>query len=104
VFLANLFSAILGGFLAILCLVALGETFNIFISKDGTPFWVVFLMIVAVVVPCFILSVFLEGAYLRDRAKESSDRAFWLSVTRAHCYSYLLLVGLDCLWISAKIW
>jgi len=52
VFVANFFSAILGGFLAILCLAVLGETFNIFISKDGTPFWVVLVVVVAVAVPC----------------------------------------------------
>ena len=101
---ANLFSTILGCLLALLCLVLLGDAFNVFLSRDRASLASVLTMMGAVVVRCFLLSILLEGLYLRQRAMATGNRAFWFSITKAHCYSYLVLVGLDCLWLTVKFW
>ena len=100
VFFANALSAILGW---LLCIVALDTNLSFSLPRGAMPADVLLLM-AKVVVPCFILSVLLEGAYLRRRAKEAERRAFWSAIIKAHFYSYLALIGLECVWIRFGIW
>jgi hypothetical protein len=99
VFIANALSAILGW---LLCTVALDTELSVSLSRGGMPADVLLLM-AAVVLPCFILSVLLEGAYLRRRAQGAERRAFWSAVIKANSYSYIALVVLDCLCITFGI-
>jgi hypothetical protein len=107
VFAANVLSALWGVPLAFACIFLLGAGLELFIDANDGSLLRVVLVFLAVVLPCFVLSVLLEGRYLRVRTNgeaRASDRAFWFAVIRAHCYSYLLLLGLDCLWIRMKLW
>jgi len=107
VFAANLLSALWGVPLAFICIFLLGAGFELFIDANDGSLLRVLLVFLGVVLPCFVLSVLLEGRYLQTRTSGSgraSDRTFWFAVIRAHCYSYLLLLGLDCLWIRMKLW
>lgn len=61
------------------------------------------LAIAAVIIPCFILSIWIEGRYLSRRIGTVADRTFWSNVIRAHCYSYLVLLALDLLWLRFRI-
>jgi len=117
VFVANLMSTLVGLPLAFLSILG----FNMLLTWHAGPWWTVGLTshipiddfnawwiltsaMVAVLVPCFVLSVYLEGYYLRSRTSAPAGRPFWFAVVRAHCYSYLVLLALDCLWIAIKIW
>jgi hypothetical protein len=73
------------------------------ISHDLHHWWILPLAMLSVIVPCFALSVFLEGRYLGRETTRVRGRALWFAVIRAHCYSYLVLLALDCLWFTAKI-
>jgi hypothetical protein len=53
--------------------------------------------------PCFALSIYLEGRYLVRKMPIAPRRSFWLSVIKAHCYSYSVLLCLDLLWSTMKI-
>jgi hypothetical protein len=81
VFIANALSAILGW---ALCIVALDTSLSFYLPRGAMPADMLLLMVVA---PCFILSVLLEGAYLRRRAKGAERRAFWSAIIKAHFYS-----------------
>jgi hypothetical protein len=106
VFTANLLSALWGVPLALVCVFVFGAGFGVFIDLLRNTLPGVALVFLVVVLPCFVLSVVLEGRYLRSRTNENGkagDRAFWFAIIRAHCYSYLLLIVLDCLWIRMKL-
>jgi hypothetical protein len=70
---------------------------------DLDALWVLSVLVVGVLLPCFVLSVFVEGHYLRIRLGIAADRPFWYGLIRAHCYSYAVLLGANCLWFAAKI-
>ena len=106
-FTANLLSALWGVPVAFACIFVLGAGFELFIDANDGSLLRVLLVFLGVVLPCFVLSVLLEGWYLQRRAdgdSRVSDRAFWFAVVRAHCYSYLLPLSLDCLRIRMKLW
>jgi hypothetical protein len=96
VFVANLCSAILGW---VLCGVALTNYMSVSVSRGHIMVVDVLVMWARVLVPCFVLSVLLEGAYLRRRASGAPRRAFWFAITKAHFYSYLFLIGFQCLFV-----
>jgi len=81
----------------------LGERYDLMLTKDHTKLADVVGILFAALVPCFALSVFLEGNYLRRRVRDVNERSFWFAVMRAHCYSYLALLVLYCSWISFRI-
>ncbi|MCB1245204.1 MAG: hypothetical protein AB7I98_23120 [Verrucomicrobiales bacterium] len=101
--LANAFSTLLGIPLAFVSLMVSGRVFEFMLSRDHTKLYDVIGVLCAVLIPCFVLSVLLEGYYLRSRAMGTSGRSFWLAITRAHCYSYLTLLAFYCSWIAFKI-
>ncbi len=70
---------------------------------DLDALWLLSVFMVGVMLLCCALSVFVEGRYLRMRLGIVSDRPFWHSLIRAHCYSYTVLLGANCLWFAAKI-
>ena len=76
VLVANIISAVLGAGFALVCVIFLG-TFNMFLTQDGTTLTAFLIMLGAVVFPCFVLSVIVEGAYLRGQAEITEDRTFW---------------------------
>ncbi len=71
------------------------------LAKIARP---VLVVVFVVAVPCFALSVLIEGNCLQRRAKNVSARTFWSAVIKANSYSYLLLLFLDCVWLRAKLW
>ena len=71
---------------------------------DRNALWILSVFMLGVIVSCFALSVLLEGHYLRARIGVVAGRPFWYGLIRAHCYSYLVLLGANCLWYAAKIW
>jgi hypothetical protein len=70
---------------------------------DLDAMWVLSALVTGAMVPCFALSVLIEGSYLRARLGIPADRPFWYGVIRAHCYSYAVLLGANLLWFAAKI-
>ncbi len=100
---ANVCSTIVGIPLALVSVMVLGSMFEVFLDKNYSRLSDVLFVLLAVTVPCFALSVYLEGSYLRSRVIGLSGRSFWFTVTKAHCYSYLALLVIYCLWISAEI-
>jgi hypothetical protein len=96
VFVANLCSSILGW---LLCAVALTTHMSLSVSQGHITPVDVQVMWARVLVPCFILSVLLEGAYLRRRATGAPRRAFWFAIIKAHFFSYLFLIGFECLFV-----
>jgi hypothetical protein len=100
--LANVFSTIAGIPLAFVSVGVLGFVFQVFLDKNYARLPDVVLVLLAVTVPCFALSVCLEGWYLRSRVTGLSGPSFWFAVTKAHCYSYLVLLGVYCIWIAAR--
>jgi hypothetical protein len=101
---ANLFSTILGIPLAVIFAIVLGSGFRVFLDKNYSRLSDVVLVLLTVIAPCFALSVYLEGHYLRSRVTGLSGRSFWLAVMKAHFYSYLTLLVIYCSWITIKIW
>jgi hypothetical protein len=73
------------------------------ISHDLHHWWILPSAMFAVLIPCFLLSIYLEGLYLRPRVTSISGKTLWFAVTKANCYSYLALLAIDCLWFKAKI-
>ena len=104
VFAANLVSALLGVPVAIFCLFILGAGFDVYLSLHNISLTSVLLVALGVVLPCFALSVLVEGSYLRRHVSVGNSRAFWYAIIKAHYYSYMVLIFLDCLWLSAKLW
>jgi hypothetical protein len=100
---ANIFSTILGIPLGIGSVMLLGFGFNVVLDKDYSRLSDVILVLLAAIIPCFALSVYVEGSYLRPRAVGLSGRSFWFAIMRVHCFSYLALLLCYCLWISTKI-
>jgi hypothetical protein len=96
---ANVLSTILGIPVALITIAVLGQGI-VMVDRLYATLPAVVLFLVAVVAPCFALSVFLEGYYLRHRMREVGARTFWFAVLKAHYYSYLALVALYCVWIS----
>ena len=90
--------------LAIVCGLILDFSSNIRLSQNDVSLLDVALVMFAIIAPCFALSVYLEGQYLRTRLSGVSGRPFWFAVTRAHCHSYLLLLTLYCSWLAAQLW
>lgn len=70
---------------------------------DFNAWWILGSAMLVVLAPCFLLSVYLEGHYLRSRSAARVGRPFWYSMLRAHCYSYLVLLFLECLWIAIRL-
>jgi hypothetical protein len=70
---------------------------------DLDALWVLSVLGVGAILPCFVLSVLVKGHYLRVRLGIVPDRPFWYGLIRAHCYSYAVLAGANCLWFVAKI-
>lgn len=66
-------------------------------------FWILPAAMLSVVIPCFLLSVSIEGWILAWRLKVSGWTALWGPLVRAHVFSYLLLLALDCLWFWLKL-
>jgi hypothetical protein len=100
---ANILSTIVGVPVAFFCMVVLGFGFGIIVDQVYATLGAVVLFLAAVILPCFALSVYLEGSYLRRRARGLNGRAYWYAITRAHCYSYLGLLLIYCLWISRQL-
>jgi len=69
---------------------------------DLDALWVLSALVVGVIVPCFALSVLVEGHLLQARLGIVSDRSFWYRLIRAHCYSYLVLLAANFLWFIVK--
>jgi hypothetical protein len=103
VLVANIISTVLGAGFALVCVIFLGA-FNMFLTRDGTTLSALLMMLAFVVLPCFVLSIIVEGAYLRSYADPDESRPFWRTIIKAHIYSYLVLIGLDCAWITFKVW
>lgn len=99
---ANVISTLVGVPVAFGLVFALGAGFQVWIDKNYADLATVLLLFSIVVIPCFVLSVYMEGKYFQKRAK--ACRLSWSAIVRAHVYSYLLLIALDVLWIRAKIW
>ena len=113
---ANVLSTACGiplAFLAILCLDAgltrgengwlqLGFSSSI-LSRGLQHWWILPLAILAVALPCFALSVFVEGRYFRRRVRPVDTRILWAAVVRANGYSYAVLLAIDCLWLRAQV-
>jgi hypothetical protein len=68
----------------------------LFLTRDGTTLSGLFIILGLVIVPCFVVSVIVEGAYLGSHAVADQSRLFWFTMIKAHVYSYLVLIGLDC--------
>ena len=100
---ANVLSTILGIPVAFLSIAVLGAGFGIILDQLYATLPAVILFLAAVVVPCFALSVYLEGHYLRSKVQGVGGRAFWFAVFRAHCYSYLALLLLYGAWLSYRL-
>ena len=116
VFEANLFSTIVGIPVALLWIGICNWVINDntggwgttgLISRasltDPDALWVLSALVIGVLLPCFILSVLVEGHYLRVQHGVVANRAFWYGLIRAHCYSYAVLLGANCLWFAIKI-
>jgi len=103
VFIANVFSAIWGVPLAFISVMLLGYSTGVALDRNYSTLSDVGLVMVALVVPCWALSVYLEGWYLRPRVSGLEGRSFWLVVARAQCYSYLVLLMVYCLWIMFQL-
>lgn len=73
------------------------------VSEVSHHGWFLPLAMEAVILPCFALSVILEGRRLKHHCPPANNRTFWKAILRAHCFSYLLLLAVDCLWFSHKI-
>ena len=102
VFIANVFSAIWGVPLAFISVMVLGYSSGMALG-DNTRLLDIGLVMLVLIVPCLILSVYLEGWYLRPRVSGMSGRPFWFAVARAQCYSYLVLLVVYCLWITIQL-
>jgi hypothetical protein len=103
VFIANVFSAIWGVPLAFISVLVLGYSTGAMLDTTYSTLLDVTLVMLTLVVPCWALSVYLEGWYLRPRVTGVSGRAFWLVVARAQCYSYLVLLVVYCLWVTIQL-
>jgi hypothetical protein len=116
VFEANLLSTILGIPIAVLWICLFNWVINNHTGGWGTTglisrasltdldaLSVLSLLVVGAMLPCFALSVLVEGHYLRVRLGIMADRPFWYGLIRAHCYSYAVLLGANCLWFVAKM-
>ncbi|MDB6024233.1 MAG: hypothetical protein JWM68_456 [Verrucomicrobiales bacterium] len=117
VFMANVVSTLFGLPLTFICMVL----FNVVLSGGDSDWWSVGfrsriisdglhhhvffpLAIISVIIPCFVLSVWIEGqCYLNYCIGVVGNRAFWGGIIRAHCYSYLVLLAIDLLWLRSKI-
>jgi hypothetical protein len=73
------------------------------ISDDLHNWWILPLAMTAIVLPCFVLSVVIEGRFLARNPAIKSRPGFWRAVVRAHVFSYLMLLALDCLWFTFKL-
>jgi hypothetical protein len=71
--------------------------------SDPDSLWLLAVFAAGVIVPCFVLSVFSEGLYLRKRSGVVGNRSFWYSLIEAHCYSYTILLIANGLWYATKI-
>src|SRR4051812_12759432 len=111
VFEANLLSTIIGIPIAVLWIGLCNSVINNNSGGWGTTdlisrasltdldaLWVLSVLVVGVILPCFVLSVLVEGHYLRVRLGIVADRPFWYGLIKAHCYSYTVLLGANCLW------
>jgi hypothetical protein len=103
VFIANVFSAILGLPLAFISVMVLAYSTGVALSTDSSTLLDVALVMLALLVPCWALSVYFEGWYLRPRVNGLDGRSFWLVVGRAQCYSYLVLLVIYCLWLRIQL-
>jgi len=65
--------------------------------------WILPAAMMAVVIPCFFLSVLVEGWFMAWRVKLSGWAELWSPLVRAHVFSYLLLLAVDCLWFGLKL-
>ena len=72
------------------------------VTDELNNWWILPSAMMAVIVPCFILSILVEGWLLARRIKPQGRGALWRSVTRAHVFSYLVLLAVDCLWFALK--
>jgi hypothetical protein len=103
VLIANVFSAIWGIPLAMVSTMLLGVTGIAALDRYYTTLLDVTLVLSALILPCLLLSVLLEGWYLRDKLSGLGGRTFWLAVARANCHSYLLLLVIYCVWIRIQL-
>ncbi len=100
---ANVLSTLLGIPVAFLSIAVLGAGFGIIVDQLYATLPTVILFLGAVVVPCFALSVYLEGCYLRSKVQGVGGRAFWFAVLKAHFYSYLALLLMYGAWLSYRM-
>src|SRR5438552_157236 len=77
---ANVLSTVVGIPLTFVCLVVLGSEFEVFLDKYLNSLSDVVLVLSAAIVPCFALSIWLEGCYLRSRVVGLSGRIFWFTL------------------------
>jgi hypothetical protein len=99
VFIANLFSAIWGVPVAVVSAMVLYYSSGVGLDTSNPTLLGVGLVMLVLIVPCLVLSVWLEGWYLRPRVSGVTGRSFWFVVARAQCYSYLVLLVVYCLWL-----
>jgi hypothetical protein len=104
ILIANVWSGIWGVPLAFVCVAILGSGFNMMLDKNSGDILNVLAVLLALIVPCCVLSIFLEGHYLRTRVNGISGKSFWSAITKAHCYSYLVLLAVYCVWLTIQIW
>jgi hypothetical protein len=76
---------------------------NRLVTHELHNWWILPAAMIAVVIPCFLVSVLVEGWFLAWRVKLSGSAELWSPLVRAHAFSYLLLLAVDCLWFWLKL-